>query len=70
MAADRSYDFHLRLRAQLQKQIRIAAAANDRSLNAEIAARLEQSFADDGEDRQRVAQLLTAALAIIDKGGR
>ncbi|NGO50472.1 Arc family DNA-binding protein [Allomesorhizobium camelthorni] len=61
--------FHLRLTPALRKRIRVAAAENERSINAEIAARLERSFSPDDEDRSKAVRLLTDALSILDKGG-
>lgn len=60
--------FHLRLTPALRKRIKVAAAQNDRSINAEIGARLERSFAEDDNDRTRVIKMLSEAVAILDKG--
>lgn len=70
MAPTEPPSFHLRLPAALLKQIKIAAADGERSLNAEIVARLERTFGDDAESRKRVARLLKEALTIVDKGAR
>ena len=40
--------FGLRLQPELKRRVEDAARANGRSLNAEIAARLEKSFQDEG----------------------
>jgi hypothetical protein len=62
--------FHLRLPVDLQRQVKVAAAENDRSMNAEIVARLERTFAGTAEaDRKRVMQLLTEAIAVVKGGG-
>lgn len=60
--------FHLRLTPALRKRIRVAAAENERSINAEIAARLERSFTAGDEDRMKAAKLLAEAASILDKG--
>lgn len=72
---------NLRLTRALKVRIRHAAADNERSVNAEIVARLEQSFAPDPatrlaaalrplaylkeDDQRRAVELLAAALAIL-----
>lgn len=68
MPSENRPSFHLRLRPELRKRIKIAAAANDRSITAEITARLERSFSDDSEDRQKALKLLAEAMALLDKG--
>lgn len=60
--------FHLRLPVGLQKRLKRSAIDNDRSLNAEILARLERSYSDDESDRAQVAKLLAEALGLLDKG--
>ncbi|WP_165900039.1 Arc family DNA-binding protein [Borborobacter arsenicus] len=60
--------FHLRLTLPLQKQIKLAAVENERSMNAEILARLERSFSVDAADRAKAVKLLADALSILDKG--
>lgn len=52
----------------LQKQIKRAALDNDRSINAEIVARLERTFGDDDQARAEAARLLNQALTILDRG--
>lgn len=59
---------HIRVSPSLLKRIKVAAAEGERSMNAEIAARLERSFGPEDEDRRAVAKLLTEALSIVDKG--
>lgn len=61
--------FHVRLTAALQKRLKISAAENERSMNAEIVARLERSFDLTDAERDKAKALLTEALAIIDRGG-
>jgi len=70
MAPTEPPSFHLRLPAELLKQIKICAAENERSMNAEIVSRLERTFGDEEESRRRAVLLLTQALTLIDKGGR
>lgn len=60
--------FHIRAPAKLLQKIRIAAAQNGRSVNEETVARLERSFGDDDEARQRAFRLITEGLSFIDKG--
>lgn len=62
--------FHLRLPPALQKQIKLAAVENDRSITAEIVARLERTFADSDADRAKAVKLLGDALSILDKGSK
>ncbi|RUV69665.1 MAG: Arc family DNA-binding protein [Mesorhizobium sp.] len=59
--------FHLRLTPALRKRIRLAAVENERSINAEISARLERSFSLDEEDRAKAVKLLTEAILVLDK---
>lgn len=62
--------FHLRLPSPLQKKLKLAAVESDRSMTAEIVARLERTFAADDTDRAKAVKLLTDALSILDKGGK
>lgn len=62
--------FHLRLPPRLLKQVKVAAAENDRSMNAEIVARIERSFTLGEDDRARAVKLLAEALVVLDKGRR
>jgi hypothetical protein len=48
--------------------MKLAAVHNDRSMNAEIVARLERSFSIDDADRAEVLKLLNEAASILDKG--
>lgn len=48
--------FGLRLQPALKKRVEEAAKANGRSLNSEIAARLEASFGDSGGKLKLVKQ--------------
>ena len=60
--------FHVRLPAAMQKRLRLAAAENGRSINAEILARLEGSLDLDASDRGRALALLKQAAALLEKG--
>lgn len=76
--------FNLRLTPSLQRRIKHAAIDNDRSINAEIIARLELSFAPDaathlGEaltpfanldpsERDQVKRLLNEAFEVLSRG--
>ncbi|UVE64768.1 Arc family DNA-binding protein [Burkholderia pyrrocinia] len=44
---------NLRLPADLKAKLKQIADANNRSMNAEVVARLEESFADDGASFQQ-----------------
>ncbi|BCH20213.1 Arc family DNA-binding protein [Mesorhizobium sp. L-2-11] len=59
---------HIRIPSSLLKRLKLAAAEGERSMNAEVAARLERSFSADDEDRVQAVKLLTDALSILDKG--
>jgi len=58
--------FHVRLSASLLKRLKISAAENGRSMNAEIAARLEQSYELAAADRAKAAALLAQLQALLD----
>jgi hypothetical protein len=60
---------HIRVSPALLKRIKVTAAQNERSMNAEIVTRIEQSFELGGSDRAKAAALLTEALAILDGSG-
>lgn len=60
--------FHTRLPASLLKRLKIAAVENERSMNAEIVARLESSFDLNDAERDQVRALLAQAIAVIDMG--
>ncbi|HET7413418.1 MAG TPA: Arc family DNA-binding protein [Pararhizobium sp.] len=62
--------FHVRLSPALMKRIKMAAAESERSINAEIAFRLENSFDLADGARQEIRSLLSDALSIIDKGAK
>ncbi|RWL21949.1 MAG: Arc family DNA-binding protein [Mesorhizobium sp.] len=59
---------HIRITPSLLKRLKIAAAEGERSMNAEVAARLERSFTDDDDNRVIAVRLLTEAASILDKG--
>lgn len=61
-----SEDVKARLPVALKKRIKIAAAETGRSMNAEIVARLEQSFELPAADRVKVSALLAQLQAIVD----
>lgn len=60
--------FHIRLPVALQKRLKIAAAENNRSINAELLARIERSFELEATDRGRAVALLAEAMALLEKG--
>lgn len=60
--------FHIRLSPALMKRIKLAAVENDRSINAELTARIEGSFEVSDSERRQLRAALTQALAILDKG--
>jgi hypothetical protein len=70
MPAPDRLTIHIRITPELLKRIKLAAVANDRSLNAEVTTRLERSFSLDNADRDAVLALLSEAAKIIDKGQR
>ena len=59
--------FHVRLSPALMKRIKLAALENDRSINAEISSRLENSFDLADNDRREIRSLLTDAIAVIHR---
>ncbi|TPK14138.1 Arc family DNA-binding protein [Mesorhizobium sp. B2-5-11] len=59
---------HVRVPPLLLKQLKLAAVENDRSMNAEISARLERSFSIDDADRAEALKLLNEVISILDKG--
>lgn len=68
MAPQDRLTIHIRLAPPLLKRIKAAAVENDRSLNAEVASRLERSFSLDDTDRQTALKMLADLAAII--GGK
>lgn len=61
--------FGLRLQPSLKRRVEEAAKANGRSLNSEIAARLEASFGgDQSKLEERIATLETTVLALVTDG--
>jgi plasmid stability protein len=60
--------FHVRLPAALKKRLEAVAAANNRSINAELQARLERSFDLDAADRGKALQLISEAATLLQKG--
>lgn len=51
----KTVQYQLRLPEKLREKIRISGQENDRSMNADIIARLEQSFATEEQARPLVA---------------
>ncbi len=45
-----------------------AAVDGGRSMNAEVVARLERSFAEHDQDRNEAVKLLADALSLLDRG--
>lgn len=68
MPASDRLTIHIRITPALLKRIKMAAVENARSMNAEVAARLERSFPLEDSDRDAVLKLLAEASAIIDSG--
>lgn len=56
--------FGLRMQPALRERVEAAAAQNHRSLNAEIVARLEESFGVEGAGR---SSSLENAIAMVDQ---
>lgn len=61
-------DVKIRMPSELKKRLKILAAESGRSMNAEILARIEQSFELAGADRGKALQLITEAAKILEKG--
>jgi hypothetical protein len=59
---------HVRVTPSLLKRIKVAAAESERSMNAEIAARLERSFSAEDATRTEAMRLIAEGLALLDKG--
>jgi len=59
---------HIRITPALLKRLKMAAAGNSRSLNAEVTTRLDRSFSLDDNDRDEALRLIAEAVAVIDKG--
>jgi len=60
--------FHLRLSVELKERLEAVAAVNNRSVTAEMTARLERSFDLDQVGRGKALQLVTEAAKILQKG--
>ncbi|MEC5291300.1 MULTISPECIES: Arc family DNA-binding protein [unclassified Aurantimonas] len=61
-------DMKVRLSSTLRQQVEEAAKRNNRTLNGEIVARLEKSFAEEqGEHRTRFAWAKNAARSAADQ---
>jgi len=65
MPAQDRLTIHIRITPSLLKRIKRADVENERSLNAEIASRLEKSFSIDNSDRDAALKLLADVVAII-----
>lgn len=61
-------DVKIRISDSLKKRLKITAAENGRSMNAEIVARIEQSFDLKAGDRGQAVALLAQAMTILEKG--
>ena len=61
--------FHIRLPAALLKRLKIAAAENGRSFNAECVERLAGSFELSERDRTKATRLAAELLAVLEAGG-
>lgn len=60
--------FHLRLSVELKERLEAVATENNRSITAEMTARLERSFELDQVGRGKALQLVTEAARILQKG--
>ena len=65
-------DMKVRLSAELREKIEISATKNNRTMNAEIAARLEGSYRDEGriapathDQEERLSAIERALISII-----
>ncbi|CDX54498.1 conserved hypothetical protein [Mesorhizobium plurifarium] len=63
-------DVKLRMASALKQRLKIIAAENGRSMNAEILARIEQSFELDGTARAQALALVNQLAAVLEKAER
>lgn len=62
-------DVKIRIPATLKKRLKIVAAENGRSMNAEIMARIEQSLDLTDTERSKALALLAQAMSILKGSG-
>ncbi|TIL53808.1 Arc family DNA-binding protein [Mesorhizobium sp.] len=63
-----SDDVKIRMPPEMKKRLKKIAADNGRSMNAEIMARIEQSFELAGGDRAKAVALVAELKTILEKG--
>ncbi|TIL36187.1 Arc family DNA-binding protein [Mesorhizobium sp.] len=63
-----SDDVKIRMPPEMKRRLKSIAADNGRSMNAEILARIEQSFELAGADRAKAVALVTELKTILEKG--
>ncbi len=59
---------HIRVTPDMLKRLKRSAIDGGRSMNAEVVARLERSFAKHDQDRNEAVKLLADALSLLDRG--
>ncbi len=59
---------HIRVTPDMLKRLKRSAIDGGRSMNAEVVARLERSFAEHDQDRNEAVKLLADALSLLDRG--
>ncbi|MCF6120506.1 Arc family DNA-binding protein [Mesorhizobium muleiense] len=62
-------DVKIRIPATLKKRLKIVAAENGRSMNAEIMARIEQSLDLTDTERSKALALLAQAISVLKGSG-
>ncbi|RWF49946.1 MAG: Arc family DNA-binding protein [Mesorhizobium sp.] len=63
-----SDDVKIRMPPEMKRRLKKIAADNGRSMNAEIMARIEQSFELAGGDRAKAVALVAELKTILEKG--
>lgn len=63
-----SDDVKIRMPPEMKRRLKSIAADNGRSMNAEILARIEQSFELASADRAKAVALVTELKTILEKG--
>jgi Arc-like DNA binding domain len=65
MPREEAPDMKVRLSGDLRNKIESAARSNNRTMNAEIMFRLEQSFTPSSDQEKRLSALERGAVALI-----
>lgn len=59
--------FRLRVPAELKARIEATAASNNRSINAEIVARLEQTYSAESEQSRMLGEQMAATVELTSR---